>query len=446
MLTQEMNERLTRVGPGTPGGELFRRYWQPFAAVAELEKTLKVRLLGEDLALYRDQSGQLGLVAELCPHRRCSLVYGVPEDVGIRCPYHGWLFDEEGRCLEQPAEPENSTFKDRVTTTAYPVREMGGLIWAYMGPGEPPLLPKHDYFVQPNALRQIGKTELPINWLQAMENSLDPTHSEWLHSWYGYYIRNGSSKSVEGKLPQSRHAKIGFDVSEWGITKRRYYQGGSEEDNDWKIGHPIIFPNMLKVQNTFQIRVPVDDENTLHYLYTATSYPGVDAPEQEVVPVYELPYLKENGQFAVEWVLQQDMMAWVTQGRIADRTSEHLGASDRGIMLYRQVLQEMITRVENGEDPMGVLRDPADDVQINVPVDSMSPPLTPTSVRALGHTNFSGDTGNRIEESRLDPELIEKQMRTGVYSISPVIDDMVRMRLEHLRNAYGSERASSDAG
>src|SRR5215475_9998141 len=162
MLTREMNDRLTRVGPGTPAGELFRRYWQPFAAVAQMEdrNTLRVRLLGEDLVLYRSAPGEFGLVGELCPHRRASLYYGVPEPAGIRCPYHGWLFDGAGNCVEQPAEPANSTFKDRVKTTAYPVRQMGGLFWTYMGPGEPPILPRHDYFVQPNTLRMIGKTDL----------------------------------------------------------------------------------------------------------------------------------------------------------------------------------------------------------------------------------------------------------------------------------------------
>lgn len=436
MLTKEVNDLLTRIGPGTPAGDLFRRYWQPFAGEAELQGrgTMKVRLLGEDLALFRDGTGNLGLVAELCPHRRCSLVYGVPEDAGIRCPYHGWLFDREGRCLEQPPEPPTSTFKDRVRTTAYPVRSMGGLLWAYMGPGEPPLLPRHDYFVQPNMLRQIGKTELPINWLQAMENSLDPHHSEWLHSWYGHYHATGRTRREDGLMPQARHAKIGFDVFDRGIVKRRYYEGGSEGDNDWKIGHPIIFPNMLKVQNTFQIRVPVDDENMIHFLYTATSYPDVEAPHQDIVPVYEFPYREENGDLAVRHILQQDMMAWVTQGRIADRTVEHLGSSDRGILLYRKVLREMIRKVQEGEDPLGVYRDPSDDQVIEVPVDSMLPALTPTSVRGANRVIINNNTGYRQDETELEFAEIERQMRIGQYCMSPVLDEMIEMRRQHIRN------------
>jgi 5,5'-dehydrodivanillate O-demethylase len=433
MLTKEMNERLTQVGPGTPGGGLLRRYWQPFATCAEMvgKRIMKVRFLGENLALYRDGSGNIGLVAELCPHRRCSLYYGVPEKVGIRCPYHGWLFDHQGNCLEQPAEPEGSTFKDHVRTAAYPVKEMGGLYWTYMGPGEPPILPRHDYFVQPNSIREIGRTELPINWLQAMENSLDPTHSEWLHSWYTYYLRHGHSQADDGGFPQARHAKIGFDVFDYGIIKRRYYKGGSEADNDWAIGHPVIFPNMLKVSNDFQIRVPVDDEHTVHYLYSVISYPGVVAPIQDVVPVYDFPIFKEDGEILTDWVLQQDMMAWITQEPINDRTVENLGVADQGIILYRKILDEMMTRVESGEDPLGVFRANDPDEQINIPIDSMSPPLTPTSVRGAGRGNFAGDTGTRTEVE-LEPAEVERQMRIGQNLLSPTLEARISMRLQYL--------------
>jgi 5,5'-dehydrodivanillate O-demethylase len=265
-----------------------------------------------------------------------------------------------------------------------------------------------------------------------MENSLDPTHSEWLHSWFTYYLRHGKSQGADGTFPQARHAKIDFDVFEYGIVKRRYYVGGSEEDNDWKIGHPVLFPNILKVGNNFQIRVPVDDENTIHYLYSTVSYPGVTAPEQEVVPMYHYPNLTPTGEYATEWVLQQDMMAWVTQGRIADRTVEHLGASDRGIMLYRKVLDEMISRVAAGEDPLGVFRDPEHDGQIDIPIDSMLPPLTATSVRSAGRGSFTGDTGSRVDTA-LDPEVVEKQMRTGQNLISPILEERIQMRLEYLR-------------
>ena len=147
MLTAEENERLTRVGPGTPMGALMRRYWQPIAALSQMQDnaTRPIRLLGENLVLYKDRSGQLGLIADRCPHRNVNMIYGIPEEEGLRCPYHGWLFNHEGRCLDQPyerAEDPTESFKDKVCITSYPVQELGGLIFAYLGPDPAPLLPR----------------------------------------------------------------------------------------------------------------------------------------------------------------------------------------------------------------------------------------------------------------------------------------------------------------
>src|SRR6201999_1653315 len=136
--------------------------------------TKRVRILGEDLVLFRDRSGKLGLIAEACPHRRASFAYGIPVEDGIRCPYHGWKFDGSGRCLEQPNEPADSTFKDKIQATAYPVEELGGLVFAYLGPAPAPLLPRLDGFVAPGTIRAVGQAIVPCNWLQIMENSLDP--------------------------------------------------------------------------------------------------------------------------------------------------------------------------------------------------------------------------------------------------------------------------------
>src|SRR5437764_8600125 len=190
MLSKELNERLTRVGPGTPMGNLMRCYWHPVATVPELETepVLAVQLLGERLALYRTESGELGLVAERCPHRGASLAYGIPEDNGLRCAYHGWKFDARGSCLEQPAEPEDSTFRQRIRIPAYRVQEMGGLIWAYLGPQPVPLLPRFDLFVREDLERDIGISRLPCNWLQVAENTMDPVHIEYLHMLYTNYV------------------------------------------------------------------------------------------------------------------------------------------------------------------------------------------------------------------------------------------------------------------
>ena len=171
MLHARENERLTRVGPGTPMGELMRRYWHPIATTGQMadEPTRAIRILCESLVLYKDRSGTLGLIQESCPHRRVNLLYGIPEQHGLRCPYHGWLFDESGRCLEMPAEAPDSTFKDRVTALSYPVQELGGLIWAYLGPAPAPLLPRWDLFVQDGLYRDMLGVVLPCNWLQILE-------------------------------------------------------------------------------------------------------------------------------------------------------------------------------------------------------------------------------------------------------------------------------------
>jgi 5,5'-dehydrodivanillate O-demethylase oxygenase subunit len=369
VLTQEANQRLTHVGPGTPMGNLLRRYWHPISTVFELdtEPVQTVRLLGENLALYRNDDGEIGLVAERCPHRGASLAYGIPEDNGIRCPYHGWLFSPEGRCLEQPAEPSTSTFHNRIRIPAYPVQEMGGLIWAYLGPQPAPLLPRFDCFVRRDLDRDIGITRLPCNWLQAMENSLDPVHVEYLHGHFSNYVQKRHGKPPAAAV--RHHDRIGFDIFEHGITKRRVLEGDSEQTDGWKIGHPILFPNILAVGTTarpnIQIRVPIDDTNTLHYCYLG-SLRETEVDPLDAMVVHAIEWKHENGRFTVESTIGQDMMAWVTQGPISDRTTERLGTTDKGVILYRSLLLEQIEQVERGEDPLGVVRDPAKNAMIPI--------------------------------------------------------------------------------
>ena len=363
MLSKEMNERLTRVGAGTPLGNLLRRYWYPITRTPELdqEPVLAVTLLGENLALYRTDAGKLGLVSQRCPHRGASLAYGIPEEEGLRCPYHGWRFDRTGQCNEQPAEPPDSSFRDRIKIPAYPVQELGGLVWAYLGPEPVPLLPRWDLLVREDLDRSIGVTHLPINFLQAMENSMDPIHFEWLHAVYGNYVNKRQGKPAA--MTPRRHEEIAFDIFEYGIYKRRLLEGEDPETSeDWLTGHPVIFPYMLAVGDqrvpTLQIRVPVDDTHTLHYWYrTQQREPG--APPQTSIPISDVPYVHKNGRLVVETINGQDMMAWVTQGEISDRTTERLGTSDKGVILFRNLLDEQIEKVERGQDPMGVVRDAA---------------------------------------------------------------------------------------
>jgi 5,5'-dehydrodivanillate O-demethylase oxygenase subunit len=364
MLSHEMNERLTRVGPGTPMGALLRRYWYPIATVPDLdqEPVRAVTLLGENLALYRTDSGKLGLVSQRCPHRGASLAYGIPEEGGLRCAYHGWCFDATGQCVEQPAEPADSTFRERIHIPAYPVEEMGGLIWAYLGPAPAPLLPRYDLFVREDLERQIGITTLPCNWLQAMENSLDPVHLEYLHGRLTNYVLKRQGKPQSAVI--RRHEKIRFNVFEYGISKMRLLEGDSEDSDEWQVGHPILFPNILAVGDArvpeFQIRVPMDDTHTYHVWYWTRPRPAGAGPQDpHTIEVAENSYMHANGRLIVETINGQDMMAWVTQGAISDRTTERLGTSDQGVILYRNVLDEQIKRVERGEDPMGVVRDRA---------------------------------------------------------------------------------------
>jgi 5,5'-dehydrodivanillate O-demethylase len=368
MLTAEENELLTRIGPGTPMGMLMRRYWHPIAAVADMADawTKRVRLLGEDLVLYKTRSGALGLIEEACPHRRASLAFGIPTSEGIRCPYHGWEFDRSGACVEQPNEPAESRFKDKVCTPAYAVEALGGLIFAYLGPAPVPQLPRYDGFVAEGAIRMIGRAVIPCNWLQIMENSVDPVHTEWLH---GHVYETFHGKEGEKVAISRHHVKIAFDEFEYGITKRRLLEGQSEDTDDWKTGHPVVFPTMLAVGNksdtwrnhAFQIRVPMDDTHTLHFWYNAyVPLRGQPVPKHllDEVPVYDVPFLDAHGEHMLDHVDGQDIMAWVTQGPIADRTVEKLGSTDRGITLYRKMLKRELEKVQHGDDPMCTVRDP----------------------------------------------------------------------------------------
>ena len=381
MITVEQNERLTRVGPGTPMGELFRRYWHPFAAAGELDDrpTKSVRLLGEDLVLYKDRSGTLGLIDALCPHRRVDLSYGIPEENGLRCMYHGWMFDETGQCTEQPFEETvhpDGRFKEKVKVTAYPVREMGGLLFTYMGPQPAPLLPNYDILVENNRVwREAFIATLPCNWLQCMENSVDPVHLEWLHGVYGAYTAKLDGRRdvvAEGVATYGRHKKIGFDAFERGMVKRRVYGKTTEDDPKWTVGHPLLFPNILQQggggRYFFQYRVPIDDVTTWHVELTSYWFPDdVEVPVQESVPYRFVPLKRPDGGWRSDDTVSQDHIAWILQGAIMDRSEERLGESDAGLIFYRKMLEDQMRIVEDGKDPINVLRDPAENVLIHNP-------------------------------------------------------------------------------
>ena len=377
MESAKQNKLLTEVGKGTPMGNLMRRYWQPIGALVDLDNkwTRRIRLLGEDLVLFKDRQGRLGLIAEQCPHRRASFAHGIPTQDGIRCPYHGWEYNAQGKCINQPNEQDKCAFRDKVSTDAYPVEEMGGMLWAYMGPQPQPLLPRWDGFVAEGTIRIMGRTILPINWLQIMENSLDPVHTEWLHGHHYEFLKEQEGVKV---AISARHLKIDFKEFEYGMTKHRLLEGHSEDGDDWKVGHPIVFPNMLAVGNgdeksryySFQMRVPVDDTHTMHLWFNAYVPPkGVEVPQHllEKVHTYEVPFMDADGEYIVDNVDGQDMMAWISQGPIADRTQENLGATDKGVVMYRRMLKREMDKVQAGIDPMGLVRDSARNQCIDLP-------------------------------------------------------------------------------
>jgi 5,5'-dehydrodivanillate O-demethylase len=362
MMSKKQNDRLTRVGRGTPMGELLRRYWHPIATTVDLDRdpVRRVRLMGESLTLYRSEGGELGLIAERCPHRGVDLEYGIPDAKGLRCPYHGWLFNAEGRCLEMPFDDRTGSKtrrRDSIKIDAYPVQELGGLIFAYLGPAPAPLLPRWDVLARPDLDRAVQIHMLPCNWLQCMDNSADPVHFEYLHAALGNYTLKKQGKPPAMKF--QRHVKIGFDRFKYGMMKRRLLEGESEDVDDWTTGHPLLFPNILAQgaahAPTLQIRTPIDDTHTLHFGYrTRLRKPGEPAKPFEAV--HEALF-DERGKVIADNIPEQDMLAWVAQGPISDRTREHLAGSDTGVALYRRMLSEALDAVARGEDPLGVIRD-----------------------------------------------------------------------------------------
>jgi 5,5'-dehydrodivanillate O-demethylase oxygenase subunit len=397
MLSREENETLTQVAAGTPGGDLWRRYWHPIAAATELDArpTKAIRLLGEDLVLYKDKSGTYGLIDRRCAHRRVDLATcSVVEEHGLRCGYHGWCFNKKGECIEQPYEQTvnpNSLFKKSIKMNGYPVQELGGLLFAYLGPGEPPLVPRWKPFVDPNAVRDVSMIIVPCNWLQIAENSVDLVHLEWLHY---YFYRNVTETRGEGALPSwfqkgVKHLKVVYEPHEYGIVKRRLLEGMPEDADDWKTGSPYIFPNLMytgsQYRHVLQYRVPVDQKSTLHITYYAYYPPeGRKAPAQPNVPFRYTPLTDERGEPIVNNTFNQDYLACGSQGEVCDRSEEHLGMSDSGVIMLRRMLREQMEKVARGEEPMNTFRDPVKNEVLEPPCERVrfggKRPLDPSTM------------------------------------------------------------------
>ena len=402
------NELITRVGPGTPCGELLRRYWQPAALLDEFDARLDprmagrpvkaVRLMGQDLVLFRDGDGHFGLLDRHCPHRGADLAFARHEPEGIRCPFHGWKFAVDGRCLETPAEPIGSTLCQRVRQRSYPVKLQSGVVFAYLGPegSTPPELPAFDAFVAPSTHSFAFKGLWHCNWLQAFEVGIDPAHPSFLHRYlqdesleqtYGRQFRAASVGEVDGQRwpmtrvmreacsPEIRHEEVAPGLTR--LTTLRLINDSLTHVRVTHAAFPHTFVIPLSETVTItQLHAPVDDTHTYWFTFF-TSFAG--ALDKETMRSQRLAHMRLPDYVPVhgrhdEWnfnpeeqrtrtflgmgeedINLHDQWAVESMGAIQDRTQEHLGSSDKVIMAHRRTLLKAIQTVQDGGTPPMVL-------------------------------------------------------------------------------------------
>jgi phthalate 4,5-dioxygenase len=384
MLTREENERLTRVGAGTPMGETMRRYWLPALLSWELPEPdcapARLRLLGEDLVAFRATDGRIGILEELCPHRRASLWLGRNEENGLRCVYHGWKFDIAGQCIDQMNEPRQ--FCARIKTTAYPAVEIGGVIWTYMGPPElQPAPPKFAWTQAPETHRRVSKVIEECNWLQALEGGIDTSHFTIMHR---ALKQNALQPGVDPASPGVRGGAptLEVDVTDYGY---RYYGVRPLGDENYVRGYHFIMPFTQlrppgpdKQQTHGHYWVPIDDGSCMvwNFYYAHGGAPLEDrntegnsgnAYGSHVDPKTFLPVRNRANNWMIDrqvqktetftginGINQQDRAVQESMGRIVDRTRENLGPGDRAVVATRKLLLEALDQVERGETPRGV--------------------------------------------------------------------------------------------
>jgi len=377
---------IPHVGPGTPAGEWFRRYWLVVGTTKELyDIPQAVRVLGEDLVLFRDITGAYGLVGQSCPHRGTSLEYGDIEDGGIRCPYHGWLFNVRGQCLEMPGEPKDSNFPQKVKQLAYPVREQGGLLFAYMGPNQdkPPPLPNYLPLMDRGGQRQVEPVRrADYNWFNFFENSADPVHVCVLHRHAGYGQQSwGNHFFSYTEMPHFEFVEMDYGMKV--VMTKPGPQAGTEFIDEMS----LALPSIVQVGDTefvhakldatalinegsrcehWMFVTPNDDDHFM--LFTADNYTGPvenffqrlkemreqERPVQEVKPYDKRKFMPYQGN-----IRQEDIMAQGTQGLLGERR-EQLGTSDRGVIKFRKIVVDAIETALQDGTPKGLLpRDPA---------------------------------------------------------------------------------------
>lgn len=388
MLTPQENERLTLAGPGTPCGELLRRYWQPVALSSELRPfaPIAVRLMGEDLVLFRDDDGLPGLLGRACAHRGVDLTFGRCEDGGLRCVYHGWLFARDGTCLEQPGEPAASSFKQRVRQKAYPCAEKNGLILAYLGPGAPPALPTLPFFQLP--AEQVWATRIvqECNYLQGLEGDVDPQHLSFLHRFMNLApeaVRDTNIFTAKDPAPDILVEDTSYGFRLYAVREgkddRRFVRVTNfvmPNNSAFSAGQPFD-PKVQKLPSTAHYRmhwhVPIDDAT--HWKYEiAVRFDGpVDAeymgrvfphaPGEPLERTLANRYLQDRNEQRTKTFTgigtsfnDHDRLATESMGPIYDRSQEHLGATDRGVTRMRRMLLAAIDDVAAGREPAAVQR------------------------------------------------------------------------------------------
>jgi phthalate 4,5-dioxygenase oxygenase subunit len=396
LLSPQENEFLTRTGPGTPCGGLLRAFWQPVALAEELadERPAKaVRLLGEDLMLWRKPGGGYGLIGRYCSHRGADLSFGRLEDGGVRCLYHGWLYDSGGRCLEQPAEPEGSRFREKIRHPSYPAAERNGIIFGYLGGGDPPPFPGYDCFAAPDAYAFAFKGLWDCNWLQGLEGGIDPSHVSFLHRFLAEDTRDaygqqftatveGTGKRVSEFVSQQFRPDIEVEPTDYGL---RIFATRPLDDATRHVRVTnLLFPNAFVIPfgDTMaftQWHVPVDDHR--HYWYMvlydfARETDKKTLREQRLasvtLPDYRPVRGRENNwgfdpreQAALTYtgmgldINTHDQWAVESPGPVQDRTAEHLGQSDRAITAYRRILLRAIRGHAAGNRVPGMAADAA---------------------------------------------------------------------------------------
>jgi phthalate 4,5-dioxygenase len=387
MLSREENELLTQTGPGTPMGELMRRYWVPALLSNHLTEPdcppVRVRLLGENLVAFRDTAGRVGLLGQHCPHRGASLFFGRNEEVGLRCVYHGWKFDATGACVDMPNEPPESSFKHKVRATAYPCIERGGIVWAYMGPPalqpEPPAM---EWAVVPASHRHVTRRLQESNWLQGLEGGFDPTHLAFLHR--GARPATAILATRPRTAPPAESAMVPTGC---GLMFGNRQPAGPGETlwsvNQWLMPfHKLITVTAEGAPLGAHAWVPIDDESCL--LYTIEYRPDRPLSTEDVasieryalihaaiLPGSDRTVLNRDNDYLIDreaqrsgesftgirGIGQQDSAIQESMGAILDRTTEHLGASDCFIIAIRRYLLKTLRSVQEGGAPPGL--DPA---------------------------------------------------------------------------------------